>query len=309
MFQTKIGLFDGKSWEEFCQQCFRLKYENEGYQFMPDINGDYGIEGFTRAGIVFQCYCPNNNTDSNTLYEAQRDKITTDLQKLARYKEPLKKYFKDCKIKTWIFVTPEYRRKELVKHCRDKAEEYRNFKLDILDPNFDVLIHDLGNFTREIQFVLNYLNKELEIIPEQDSSNHENKLQWKNTQISLVDNANRKNKLLVGEMAQNLEQKVDKRTNITISNKLEGDSIINTWKVSYPDDYERFLRIVSIIENDVIETCTISTDDNNQRYKDFQILVYDRLKVTFPNLSESMLLSLRNKVMSDWILNCPIDFE
>jgi hypothetical protein len=181
--------------------------------------------------------------------------------------------------------------------------------LEILDSSFDVLIHDLGNFTREIPTVLNHLNRELEIIPGQDSSNDEKKLQWKNTQISLVDNANRKNKLLVGETAQNLEQKIDKRTNITISNKLEGDSIINTWKASYPDDYERFLRIVSVIENDVIETCTTSTNNNNQRYQDFQTLVYNKLKATFPSISESMLLSLRNKVISDWILNCPIDFE
>lgn len=309
MYQTKIASFDGNSWEEFCQQCFRLKYESEGYQFMPAINGDYGIEGFTRTGIVFQCYCPDNNTDANTLYEAQRDKITTDLQKLQRYQEPLKKYFKDSKIKAWIFVTPEYRKKELVKHCRDKADEYQKLNLDILDPTFDVIIHDLGNFAKEIPVVLNHFNKALDIIPEQEVSNDSNKLLWKNTQISLVDHANRKNKLLIGELTTNIEQKVDKRTNITIANKLEGDSIVNTWKASYPDDYESFLRIVSVIENEVIETCTIPTDSNSQRYKDFQDLVYTKLKATFPYISETMLLSLRNKVISDWILNCPIDFE
>lgn len=35
MFKTKIGKFDGNSWEVFCQQRFRLKYEVEGYQLMP----------------------------------------------------------------------------------------------------------------------------------------------------------------------------------------------------------------------------------------------------------------------------------
>lgn len=181
--------------------------------------------------------------------------------------------------------------------------------LDILDPTFDVIIHDLGNFAKEIPVVLNHFNKALDIIPEQEVSNDSNKLLWKNTQISLVDHANRKNKLLIGELTTNIEQKVDKRTNITIANKIEGDSIVNTWKASYPDDYESFLRIVSVIENEVIETCTIPTDSNSQRYKDFQDLVYTKLKATFPYISETMLLSLRNKVISDWILNCPIDFE
>lgn len=83
------------------------------------------------------------------------------MQKLQRYQEPLKKYFKDSKIKAWIFVTPEYRKKELVKHCRDKADEYQKLNLDILDPTFDVIIHDLGNFAKEIPVVLNHFNKAL----------------------------------------------------------------------------------------------------------------------------------------------------
>lgn len=82
MIKCKFGDFDGDSWEAFCQQCLILKFKNEGYQELYASNGDLGIEGFTRTGIVFQCYCPDDDYDPQTLYEKQRNKITQDLNKL-----------------------------------------------------------------------------------------------------------------------------------------------------------------------------------------------------------------------------------
>ncbi|WP_455665007.1 hypothetical protein [Phocaeicola sp.] len=307
MFKTRIGEFDGNSWESFCQQCFRLKYETEGYQFMPAINGDYGIEGFTRTGLAFQCYCPDNNTDANTLYEAQRDKITKDLGKLETYQKPLKGYLRENIIKTWIFVTPEYSKKDLVKHCRTKAEEHRNLNLSILDPEFDVLIHDLDNFTREAPIILDYTKRAIDISP--DNIDDTQRLLWKNTSISLIDNANRKNQMLLGGNVENIERKIDILTNLTVKDKLDGDSIVNRWQISYPEDYERFLRVVDMVEREVIRTCMIPAPNNMERYKEFKSLVYAKLKATFANLSEPMLLSLTNKVIADWLLNCPINFE
>ncbi|KAA6338981.1 hypothetical protein EZS27_013061 [termite gut metagenome] len=305
MFKTKIGEFDGNSWESFCQQCFHLKYEDEGYQSMPAINGDYGIEGFTRDGKAFQCYCPDNsNIDTDTLYEYQRNKITKDLGKLVTYEKQLKDYIAENTIKQWIFVTPIYSKKDLVKHCITKAAEYKKLNLSILNANFDVLIHDLDNFAKEIPVVLDYLNRGIDFAP--DNIDDSQQLQWKNTSISLVDNANRKNKMLLSNAS---EQKIDTLTNLTVKRKMDGDSIVNYWRNSYAEDYEKFLRVVGIIEKEVIIECINPTTNNMKRYKDFETLVYTKLKATFSNLAEPMLLSVRDKVIADWILNCPINFE
>lgn len=307
MYKTSIGDFDGNSWESFCQQCFRLKYEDEGYQFVPAIGGDYGIEGFTRTGLVFQCYCPDNNSDSNTLYEAQRDKITKDLGKLSLYEKQLKKYLADIRIKKWFFVTPEYSKKELVKHCMNKAEEMRKLSLSILEPEFDVLILDINSFVKEIPIVLDYLNKSVDISVKGVAEDAQ--LLWINTEISLVSNANKKNRMLINEKATNSDQKVDTLTSLIIKDKLDGDIIVDKWKDLYPADYEKFLRVVDLVEREVIRTCINPTSDTMGRYDGFKDLVYDKLKITFTNLSEPTLLSLRNKVIADWILNCPISFE
>lgn len=94
MLKTKYGNFDGNIWEEFSQACLTLKYEKEKYQGLPAWQGDMGIEGYTRTGIVFQCYCPDEEYDPAILYEKQRDKVTTDLKKLKSREKDLKAYGK-----------------------------------------------------------------------------------------------------------------------------------------------------------------------------------------------------------------------
>ena len=74
MYKTLYGDFNGALWEDFCQLCFKLKYDAEGYQEMPAWQGDYGIEGFTRTGIVFQCYCPDMEYSPDDLYEKRETK-------------------------------------------------------------------------------------------------------------------------------------------------------------------------------------------------------------------------------------------
>ena len=173
MYKTPYGNFNGDSWEDFCQLCFKLKYENDGYQEMPAWQGDLGIEGFTRSGIFFQCYCPDTEYNPDKLYEMQRDKITTDLGKLVTYDKELKAYLKTIQVTKWIFVTPEYKKKDLVKHCQDKAEEYRKITSSILAPDFDVLVHDIDFYSEQIPIFLNFREKKLDIDPKEKKSDSE----------------------------------------------------------------------------------------------------------------------------------------
>ena len=43
------GKLDGDTWEELCQSCYRIKYQEQHYMEIPAVHGgDAGIEGFTR---------------------------------------------------------------------------------------------------------------------------------------------------------------------------------------------------------------------------------------------------------------------
>ncbi len=308
MYNTKHGTFDGTTWEDFCQLCFKRKYEADGYQEMPAWQGDLGIEGFTRTGILFQCYCPDEEYAADELYEKQRDKITTDLGKLVTNESKLKDYLKDTKVKQWIFVTPGYKKKDIVKHCREKAEEYRNRKLSILDDDFDVLIHDIDFFAEQIPIILNYRNKKLEINPIEETSESDI-ADWKATKINLVENAIRKHGQRVAEHALNRDNKVNLLTQNSVENFLNGNSIIKVMQEKYPKDYEKFIRVVSLFERKVTEMCITNSEDNNNLYRQIEIELTARLTEAFCYIDQVVIHKLTEQVLAEWILRCPINFE
>jgi len=308
MYKTPYGNFNGDSWEDFCQLCFKLKYENDGYQEMPAWQGDLGIEGFTRSGIFFQCYCPDTEYNPDKLYEMQRDKITTDLGKLVTYEKELKSYLKTIQVTKWIFVTPEYKKKDLVKHCQDKAEDYRKITSSILAPDFDVLVHDIEFYSEQIPIFLNFREKKLDIDPKEKKSEGEI-ADWKSKSISLVDNAIKKHKQRIPEKAKNIDEKINNLTQKSVSDFLNGDAMIRKWAEKYQDQYEKFQKVVDQFEKRVEEKCAVADGNSNLLYNEIEVELNEKIKASFSFLDDTMIDRLTARVMADWILRCPISFE
>lgn len=309
MYKTAYGVFNGNSWEDFCQQCFKIKYEADGYQEMPaTFKGDLGIEGFTRSGILFQCYCPDMEYDPSKLYKEQRDKVTTDLKKLLSYQNDLKAYLGEVAICKWIFVVPEYTNRELVRHCREKAAEYRNLGLELFDVNFDVLVHDIEFFSAQIPTILNFRNDKIDIDAPQKHS-LEDITDWKTKEITLVDNAIKKHGQRIPLSSPNFEYKVNSLTQKSISDFLNGDAMIRKWAEKYQDQYEKFQKVVDQFEERVKEKCMVAECSNNELYDEIEKELREKIKSSFNFLDETMIDRLTYRVMADWILRCPIFFE
>lgn len=308
MYKTEHGNFNGTTWEEFCQICFKRKYELEGYQEMPAWQGDLGIEGFTRTGTLFQCYCPDEEYAPDDLYEKQRDKITIDLKKLISNEAELKHYLKNIKVKLWIFVTPGYKKKDIVKHCQDKAEEYRKLNLSILDRQFDVLIYDIDFFAMEIPLVLDYKKRKIEINPQTQKSTSQI-TDWKSKEISLVDNAIKKSGQRISMSATNRDNKINVLTQNSIGHFLNGNITVKILQEKYPQDYEKFIRVVSLFEKKVTEMCITNTFDNNILYRQIEEDLKTKLKEAFSYIDQITIDRLTEQVLADWILRCPINFE
>lgn len=268
--------------------------------------GDFGIEGFTLNGKVFQCYCPDDNYDPKLLFEKQRDKITTDLEKLILYKDDIKERIGDVKIKEWIFVTPNFSSNNINKHCRKKQKEYRARKCDLIDPDFTVLVHDIHFLHPFLQTTLGNIHSKLLITP--DGVLAADVETYKKGQSQLIDNALRKNKVRLAQ-ADQMEAKLERLTAITIKNFLDGNDIINKWQNGFPSAYERFLAVISQLEDEVVERCLLPSEDYTQLYEDIKTLVISGISNSFVNLDNSMVRSLASRVMADWILRCPIEFE
>ena len=135
------------------------------------------------------------------------------------------------------------------------------------------------------------------------------KLKWKDQEINLVENAQRKHSLRFPEDANNLEKKIDDLTETSVKNFLNGNIILKKWETEYPEDFEKFIQIKSLVEDKVIEDSMFQVGDNNQRLKEIESDLSKRIKENFPFLDQIMIERLCNQVLSDWILRCPIDFE
>lgn len=312
MIKTSFGTYSGDSWEEHCQSILKIKYENNGYQEMvAHTNGDLGIEGFTRDGVVFQCYCPDEEYDSTKLYEHQRDKITKDLNKLKKYKKQLLQFMQGVRIKKWIFITPKITNKELVRHCHEKAVEYRSDSSmkDLLDDRFDVFAHDESYYQTEITQVKQLINNKIVIdVPVPGETEI---IDWKNCETSSISILDGKISKLFNHLdVEEKTQKTNKFIDLQVRNYIKGQEILNRLKMTYSSAYDKQTRIKSAVEIN-LETELLLSDldpkemlkDTLQKYK--SALMGENIHDIF---EYSVYNDLCNEAIASWLIDCPLDF-
>lgn len=312
MLKTSFGTYNGDSWEEHCQILLKMKYESDGYQEMTaHTNGDLGIEGFTRTGIVFQCYCPDEEYDSSKLYQHQRDKVTKDLKKLKKYKKQLLEFLQGVKIKRWIFLTPVISNKELISHCSEKSVSYRNDSemQDLLDESFDVLAQDENFYAREIIQVKQILNNKINIevpVPRQEDI-----VNWKQCETSSIEILDRKvGKLLAHLDAESKSVQVNKYIDLQVRNYIKGQEILYRIKQTYSSAFEKQVRIKSSIAS-YLETEVIITElkpvellrETLEKYK--EALMGEKFHETF---EYPIYNDLCQEAIASWLIDCPLNF-
>lgn len=312
MIKTPFGTYNGDSWEEHCQILLKMKYEHEGYQEMTaHTNGDLGIEGFTRTGITFQCYCPDEEYDSATLYEHQRDKVTKDLGKLKVYKKQLLKFFQGIKIEKWIFLTPKVTNKELIAHCHKKAVEYREDKdlKDLLDESFDVLVHDENFYGKEIVKAKRILNQKINI--NVSAPNEEEIIDWKNCQTSSISILDRK----IGKIFEHLNEpdkyrNTNKYIDLQVRNYIKGQEILNHMQQTYSSAYDKQIGIKSAIasnlEAEILITDLTPKELLKETFNNYKAALKEE---NFHDIFEfSVYNDLCQEAIASWLIDCPLDF-
>ncbi|MDD2816239.1 MAG: hypothetical protein PHP00_10965 [Thiotrichaceae bacterium] len=305
MIKTTYGEFDGNKWEAVCQICFKHKYEKDSYQEIKASPGDYGIEGFTRKGDAFQCYCPDNEYTQDELHNKIRDKITTDLRKLDKYQKELKSKLNGTKIKRWIFVTPDYQKNQIIDHCAKKSQEYRLLKLDILDDDFDVLIYDADYYAEYIPVALNSIGEKLCIAPDKktdedikafEASGSTQAKNIINKAICIIDNAS------LGDKSASLAYTY-------ISQYLSGYGILHNLQKKYGKSYEKYLRNISEMEEQLEQKRIFHESTNKDFIKNIFSEVSQRINSEFGELEQTTKNRLSCYVIASWLADCPLRFD
>lgn len=307
MFETKLGPFNGKTWEDLCQLVFKLKYGVEGYQHIQADPGDFGLEGFTiHTGIGFQCYCPEKHYGTKELYEKQRDKITEDIKKLKTYQVEIANRIGTTKLNEWFFVTPLVDRNALLAHVRLKEAEARTWNLPILGDGFVIQLRDADFYLKEINEVraLNGVALNFDSSPPALAA-------LTGPQHEYEGNMLRKSELRLAPKAAlpNITQLVNGLYSLTLKSFLEGDGMLRRIEQDAPTVYWRLIRLVNEYENQVLEKAATWVDTAEALTSHIRDGLSERIRSELsPSVDETTADQIARHIVARWLAVCQLNF-
>lgn len=293
----------GEEWENICEICLQEKFKDENFNTVPaTTQGDWGLDGYTRTGIIFQCYNPKERTTNHDLHKKLQNKINTDLKKIEEYQKDIKILMDGVKIKKWILLTYRIPNKAIHIYAKRKEDEYRNKQLEILDEDFIVSVQPFSFI--QLQFSQMKLSKKLSYI--NGNITYDEELE-KNLDSDYLGNLNRKLKYLFG----NKEKQIQQLKQNYIVQYFRGMEVFKKLQEDLPKDCQKYMDLIATIELNLTEI--LSFTEKGKEKETFLKIKEDlenRIKENFSENYESQVLDkLRDYQISFWLLHCPLNFE
>lgn len=306
---------NGDTWEELCQSCYRIKYQDQHYTEIPaSYRGDAGIEGFTRNGIVNQCYCTEKAFSDDDLYNHQRDKMTTDIGKLIDldYKKRLKKLGVP-QIHEWHFVIPYYKDSRIIQHAETKRQEVLKTKkdnpeqYDYIADDFIVVIKQAEDFKFEITRTIreSITDKKLNVAVREVKD-----IDWSLCDSEKVNNIRRKVKAVMDD-AEDSDPVLNQVVNMYIESYIKGMEIMKMLRVSYAAIYEDVHGLEQAYKKQVALKTGMNTNKSmnsqifNEILNDFEV----HLKDTCGYFDSASIIELKIDIVSMWLADCSMLFR
>jgi hypothetical protein len=307
VYKTTFGSFDGDSWERLCQQVFKKKFAADGYQQIPATPGDFGLEGFTAlTGCGFQCYCPDAHYTKQELYKKQRDKITRDLKKLQIYQDQLERCLGSTKLKHWYFVTPEVGHNDLLAHARTKEAEVRSWGLRILQPDFQVLLHDAEHYLTEIVELLSAAGSSLDfggLATELSPLTHPQEVYEQNV---LRKTRERLKERAASDRYATVLSALNQQT---LANFLEHDAHFRRIYETAPTLHAKLIRLINEYEAFVVETGATWNGTAHELTEKVRDGLQDRIvRELKPQIDETGAAQIARLMVARWLAVCELDY-
>lgn len=307
------GYMTGNAWEELCVKCYRLRYQKEHYTPIPAVQGgDAGIEGFTHNGIVHQCYCPEREYSEDELYGHQRNKLTTDIQKLISNGKRLKELGVPI-ISEWHFNIPEYKDPRILKHAQSKQQEVLTAKendpvsLAHISDDFKILIKVAEDFTPEISRIIrtNLTDMKLNF-----AIQHQESPDWSKCDSQKVANIRRK----VGSVMHVDENDPDLNyvINVYVDYYIAGLAIINNLQLHFPEFYEDLYKLEQSYKREVAVKTRMNTNRqlNQSVFDNILEEFQEKLEKDFSKmLTQASIVELKQDLVASWLADCSMEFR
>lgn len=296
----------GHEWEKLCMRCLHDKFRDEKFTPVPArTRGDWGIEGFTMNGILFQCYNPDyENNSSAVVYQNQKDKIKNDLKKIEKNQNELSQLLLNNKVKEWVFLTEEVTNKMLLLDASNLTLEYRKKNLNILDSEFVVSVKDKSYIENHIKAY--YFENKIDYkssIEKYDKSIEEA------LNSDFLKHLNDKVKRLFAHINNDVITTKTKEQHIL--NYVSGLEVLNTLQRDLPEQYNKFLEVTGNFENnDLVEIIYLNENKTDQEiFKEIKEKLLEVLRKDMGNLCRELFIDkLRNYQIALWLLHCPLKF-
>lgn len=306
---------DGNSWEELCQSCYRLRYQDQHYTEIPAVQGgDAGIEGFTRNGIVNQCYFPERNYSDNELYEHLRNKMTRDISKLldANYKKRLAELGVPL-IHEWHFVIPENKDDRLLKHAESKRKEVMKAKqdnperYDHIADDFAIIIKVADDFKPEISRIIreSLTDKKLNLVIQNVKQTN-----WTECESEKVNNIKRKVLAVMNGVNED-DEGFNKTVNTFVEAYIKGLEIMQKLRMSYADIYEDVHNLEQTYKREVSIRTMMNTNNsmNLQIFNEILGEFEQKLSKEFKYFNSTSISELKIDIISMWLADCSMEFR
>ena len=309
------GKLDGDAWEDLCQSCYRIKYQEQHYTEIPATQGgDAGIEGFTRTGIVNQCYYPEREYSDDELYNHQRDKMTADIGKLLKdkYKKRLNEMGVPL-IHEWHFVIPFYKDSRIIQHAETKRKEVLKCKkdnpsqYDYIADDFIIVIKQAEDFKFEItRSIMNSLtDTKLNLAVREVKA-----IDWEKCDSEKTKNIKRKVRAVMNDIDE--EDEGFKQVIATyIEAYIKGMEILRMLRVSYAEIYEDVYGLEQTYKKQVsLKTCmntnkSLNIQIFNEILEDFE----KQLRETCRYFTSASIIELKIDIISMWLADCSMQFR
>jgi hypothetical protein len=306
------GYKDGDAWEKLCVDCYRIRYQEDHYQEIPAVHGgDAGIEGFTKSGIVHQCYCPERDYSDSELYEHLRNKMTADIDKLLNNGERLQELGVPP-IAEWHFVIPEYKDSRILAHAANKQKEVVDAKAANPSENthiadgFQIVIKVAKDFTPEISRIVrgSLTDMKLNLAGEHTDN-------WEECDSGKVENIRRKVKAVM-HVDDDSDEDVNKVVGMYIGCYISGIKIMNHLRIDFPEIYGGVFRLEESFKQDV-SLKTLMNKDHSLNQTNFNEILDDfqnKLEKEFsPVFEVATIRELRQDLVASWLADCSMEFR
>lgn len=308
---------NGNEWENLCVQCYRRRYQNDHYTPIPAVQGgDGGIEGYTMAGVVHQCYCPERTYSDKELYEHQRDKMTADIDKLLTpsYATRLNKMGVPP-IVEWHFNIPEYKDSRILEHAEKKrmevlvAKKKNPANFEHINENFRIIIKTAEDFTPEISRIIrtNITNFKLNL-----AIKHNGAPDWSKCDSEKVENIHRKIKAIMNVNDNTADERINEVVNIYIEKYISGLEVMQSLRIDAPEFYEDLYKLEQSYKNEVKIKTLMNNDRQLNRNIFEEILNAFQLKLErdFSNaLTQASIGELKQDLVASWLADCSMEFR